>query len=404
MRRVAIIGAGAAGCFCAVELKRRSPETSVTVYEAGPKALAKVAVTGGGRCNLSNSFLPERDLKFIYPRGTTLMKRALRRFSPEDTWNWFESEGVRLVLQEDQCVFPASQDAMQIVRTLLNLMSASGVRLRTGAPVSRITRTGETFVLELPDKREEADAVVVTTGGATQQSLRELLGTFGLKTETPVPSLFTFKVKDAELNSLTGTTVQNVRLSLAGTPYRSEGILLITDWGVSGPATLKLSSYAARHLAGVQYRSGLIINWLNATEEEARAALAALSCRAGSRQVCNARPPELTDRLWRHILNRAGVRPDLRWAELGGKGLNRLVSVLTADSYSIDGRARFKEEFVTCGGVSLESINIGTLECKSVPGLLFAGEVLDIDAITGGFNLQAAWSTGFICAQTLCNF
>ena len=385
--KIAIIGGGAAGCFCAIGLKRRLPDAEVTVYEAGPKLLTKVAVTGGGRCNLTNSFRDVRRLGEVYPRGEQLMRRALAAFSHEDTMRWFEAEGVRLTVQEDQCVFPVSQDAMQIVRTLERCLREAGVRVRLNAPVERV---GDL----------DADRVVVTVGGSSREKLERLLPA-GVEVTPCVPSLFTLKIPDAGLRALMGTVVEQASLALAGTKFRAAGTLLLTDWGVSGPATLRLSSYAARHLAENGYAGTLLINWLDAPEAAAREWMAAAAAEHPQKQAAGTPPAGLTARLWRHLLGRAGLREDLRWAELGSKGAARLASTLTADAYPVAGRARFKEEFVTCGGVALSGVNLNTLESKVCPGLYFAGEALDVDAVTGGFNLQAAWSTAALVAAAM---
>lgn len=385
--KIAIIGGGAAGCFCAIGLKRRLPDAEVTVYEAGPKLLAKVAVTGGGRCNLTNSFRAVRRLGEVYPRGEQLMRRALAAFSHEDTMRWFEAEGVRLTVQEDQCVFPVSQDAMQIVRTLERCLREAGVRVRLNAPVERV---GDL----------DADRVVVTVGGSSREKLERLLPA-GVEVTPCVPSLFTLKIPDAGLRALMGTVVEQASLALAGTKFRAAGTLLLTDWGVSGPATLRLSSYAARHLAENGYAGTLLVNWLDAPEAAAREWMAAAAAEHPQKQAAGTPPAGLTARLWRHLLGRAGLREDLRWAELGSKGAARLASTLTADAYPVAGRARFKEEFVTCGGVALSGVNLNTLESKVRPGLYFAGEALDVDAVTGGFNLQAAWSTAALVAAAM---
>ena len=428
--RMAVIGGGAAGCFCAVNAARRLPEAEITLFEAGPKLLAKVAVTGGGRCNITNSFQDvarngqepgKRRLAEVYPRGDQLMRRALRAFGPEDTLRWFEAEGVRFVVQEDQCVFPESQDAMQIVRTLERCLRQAGVRVRCNAPVGRVEALEDgRFVLrqaqddkgQAQDDRGQAqedrgraqedrfDRVVVCVGGSAQQKLMQLLPD-DIEVTPCVPSLYTLKIPDDGLRALMGTVVEGAALSLAGTKFRSEGTLLLTDWGVSGPATLRLSSYAARHLAENGYTGTLLVNWLAAPEARAREWVAATAAANPRKQAAGTPPEGLTARLWRHVLQRAGLREDLRWAELGGKGAARLAATLTADAYPIAGRARFKEEFVTCGGVSLNAVDIGTLESRAHPGLFFAGEALDLDAVTGGFNLQAAWSTGFVAAGGL---
>ena len=402
--KIAVIGGGAAGCFCAIGARRRLPAADVTLLEAGPRLLAKVAMTGGGRCNLTNSFRDVERLGEVYPRGEQLMKRALQVFSAADTQRWFEAEGVRLVTQEDQCVFPESQDAMQIVRTLERCLRETGVAVRCGTRVERIVPLQEGgYGLEMPDQVGHDgifDRVVVTVGGSSQEKLRRLLPE-GIAVTPCVPSLFTLKAPDAGLRALMGTVVERAALSLAGTHFRAAGTLLLTDWGVSGPATLRLSSYAARHLAGNGYTGTLLVNWLDAPESATREWIAATAAAAPRKQAAGTPPQGLTARLWRHLLGRAGLREDLRWAELGSKGAARLASTLTADAYPVEGRARFKEEFVTCGGVDLSEVRLGTLEAKRFPGLYFAGEALDVDAVTGGFNLQAAWSTAAVVAKGL---
>ena len=399
----------------------------MTVYEAGAKALAKVAVTGGGRCNISNTFENVSSLSEVYPRGEKLVRQAFRALSPEDTRSWWEAEGVRLVEEPVRSegdtpgrLFPVSQDAMQVVRTLENLIRKLGIELKCHAKIEKISREADGFSLTLAGGDAIlADKVVVTTGGGALNLLEGL----GIDIIPPVPSLFTLKLSDSGIKELTGTTIENVTLSLAGTKFRSHGSLLLADWGVSGPATLRLSSYAARHLADSSYRANLLIGWLSLPEAEVRSLLTALSAQApssansvnrahmqsgnvpsgfsSSKMVANTPPAGISSRLWHHLLRRAGLREDIRWAELGSKGLNRLVAVLTADSYEITGRAKFKEEFVTAGGVSMSAVNPSTLESRQHPGLFFAGEVLDIDALTGGFNLQTAWSTGYLVAQNI---
>ena len=402
--RVAVIGAGAAGCFCAIELKRRLPEVQTVIYEAGNRPLAKVAVTGGGRCNLTNSFAGVKSLSSVYPRGEHVMKRGLKRFSNEDVMAWFEKEGVGLVIQDDQCVFPVSQDAMQIVRTLLRLLDRYGVLVRTGSRVTSLApcRDGG-YEVRSSAGSEHFDKVVVTTGGSPKMSGMAFLEPLGLEIVQPVPSLFSFNIKDKSLTSLMGAVVEDACVSIPGTRFSASGPLLVTDWGVSGPAVLKLSSYAARYLAERQYQAQLSIDWLGAdcTEQDTREMVESLRCDNARRMVSTAYPSALTSRLWSHILSRASVRPDLRWGEMGSKGFNKLVSTLVNDTYTIEGKGHFKDEFVTCGGVALSNININTLESKTHPGLFLAGEALDIDAITGGFNLQAAWTTGWIVAHSI---
>ena len=392
MKRVAIIGAGAAGCFCAALLREWCPELAIKLFEAGARPMTKLAITGGGRCNITNDFQGIRSLSEAYPRGERVMKRALKAFSQEDTIRWFTEHGVPCVLQEDHCWFPKSQDAMDVVHCLER--SLKGAELRLSTPVRCPIKPGTAG--DLIVNGETFDYVVVTTGGAPKGI--PFLADLELELIPPVPSLFTFSIPDPELRSLMGLVVE-ASIGLQGTAFKASGPLLITDWGLSGPATLKLSSYAARYLADTGYKGIVAVNWLNVNENEARAQLQKTATESPQKQVSNT--PLLQSRLWSHLMRKAGLREDIRWAELGSKGLNRLTAILTNDTYSMTGKSKFREEFVTCGGVALENVNLNSLESKRYPGLFFAGEVLDIDAITGGFNLQAAWSTGYVCAQSI---
>lgn len=393
MKTAVIIGAGAAGSFCAIELKRRSPETEILLLEAGEKPLAKLALTGGGRCNLTNTFAGIRDIRDAYPRGHQLMKRALHAFGPEATMRWYEDKGVRLVEEDGGRIFPASGDALQIVHTLLRELDRPGIQIRCRHRVTDIRPV-----------LDGADAVIVTTGGSPKRAGLGFLDPLGLPIEEPVPSLFTLKTGEKDLKALMGTVAPDAILSIPGTGFRAAAPLLLTDWGFGGPATLKLSSYAARHLAACEYRTPLSVNWTGGNEQSTRQQLAGLAGQYPQRMAVNTPLPGLPARLWALLLSRSGLRADIRWAEMGSKSLNRLVSTLTNDRCESTGRAAFKEEFVTCGGIALSGLQAGTLEAREHPGLFFAGEVLDIDAITGGFNLQAAWTTGWICAQSAANY
>lgn len=393
--RTAIIGAGVAGCFCAINIKRLHRDCDVEIFESGTHPLAKVAVTGGGRCNLTNSFRNITNLSEAYPRGDKLMRRALSVFSHEDTMNWFEREGVALVTQDDECVFPQSQDAMEIVNTLTRLCRREGVaiHLRTRVNINKVDggfMVGDKFF----------DRVVVAVGGCPKASRLDFLSSLDLAIVPPVPSLFTFNISGDWHQRLMGTVVEDVTVSLAGTKHRSHGAILLTHWGMSGPAILKLSSYAARHLAENDYKGTIAINWCGGENEDTvRQSLGNMMASNAQKLITNAYPQHLTQAHWLVMLERAGVPVTQRWGALNKKHINRLVTVLTADVHHITGRCHFKEEFVTAGGISLSEINIKTMESKRYPGLYFAGEVLDVDAITGGFNLQAAWSMAYVVAQ-----
>lgn len=343
------------------------------------------------------------------------MKRALKEFSNLDAMEWFEREGVRLLTQDDECVFPISQNAMEIVNTLLRLMHRYGVNIITGCKATSLTTpetSGGLYRLEVTlrkgegteNKCFEADYVVVTTGGNPKKAIPFEFNTQGNKLTTlePVPSLFTFNVSDKALQALTGTVVEEVSIRLTGTKFQASGPILITHWGLSGPAILKLSSYAARYLSENEYQSEVAINWFgDSREPEVLELLGEMAVLNPRKQLPNVYPEQFCQRHWLYIINKVGLSADKRWSEIGTKQMNRLASILTNDIHKISGKGQFKEEFVTCGGIALENININTLECKNHPGLYFAGEVLDVDAITGGFNLQAAWSMGWIISQNI---
>ena len=389
--KTAVIGGGAAGFFLAVNLKEMCPEMQVTIFERGKRVLTKVEVSGGGRCNCTNTFLEVSDLKTVYPRGHRLMKRLMKGFAQEDAFRWFENHGVRLTVQDDQCVFPASQDSHTIINCLTGEARRHGVEIRT-----------ETRITSL-DELDGYDFIAVTTGGSPQQQGLQWLADAGHEIEPPVPSLFTLRIDDETLQALMGTVVENATAFIPGTKMRAEGPLLITHWGMSGPAILKLSSYGARHLAERNYLSPLAVNWTNSSEADVMRELQQMAGRQPQKQLHTVAPCGLPSRLWTYLLRKClEQRADGRWGNLNTKELNRLANLLSGgDLYQTAGRAPFKDEFVTCGGVSLQAVNPSTLESRHVPHLYFAGEVLDIDGITGGFNFQAAWTTAFTVARSI---
>ena len=384
-RSVAIVGGGAAGFFLAVNLKERRPHWRVTVFERSQRVLAKVAVSGGGRCNCTNTFALVRDLSEVYPRGHRLLKRLFNVFDQEDAYAWFERHGVPLVVQDDECVFPQAQDSQAVIDCFLSLAHRYGVEVLTGRKVQSLTDVSG------------YDYVAVTTGGSPKGEGLRWLAELGHAIERPVPSLFTFSIHDERLHALQGLVVHEVAVMMPGTKLRASGPLLLTHWGMSGPAILKLSSYAARYLADNGYEAPLSINWVGRTVAEGNLKGDA------HKQLTTYCPLGLPQRLWSYLVERAlGERSRIRWSELNKKDVNRLLNVLTNDNYHIAGRAAFKDEFVTCGGVSLKSIHPHTLESRHIEHLYFAGEVLDIDGITGGFNFQAAWTTAMAVVHAIC--
>ncbi len=390
--RTAVVGGGAAGFFLAVNLKEMVPQMEVTILERSKRVLAKVEVSGGGRCNCTNSFDGVGDLSQVYPRGHRLLKRLFRQFDYRDAYAWFERHGVRLTTQDAGCVFPASQDSHTIINCFLSEARRHVIKICTGAKVEALADLSE------------YDYVAVCTGGSPRAEGLRWLADAGHEIVPPVPSLFTLSIADEALTALMGTVVEQAQAMIPGTKLRADGPLLITHWGVSGPVILRLSSYAARHLAEAGYKMPLSINWTGLREPEVLSALQAVMAQNPQKQLQSVRPCGLPTRLWDYLLQKTlGERATNRWQNLNQKELNRLANVLTNDSYLTAGRAAFRDEFVTCGGIALTSVNPATLESRHVPNLYFAGEVLDIDGVTGGFNFQAAWTTAYVVALAIAD-
>lgn len=381
--KTAIVGGGAAGFFAAINLKEMCPEMQVTIFEKSKKVLAKVEVSGGGRCNCTNSFEAVTDLQQVYPRGHRLLKRLFKTFDYRDAYEWFEAHGVRLTTQDDNCVFPMSQDSHTIINMFLAEAKRHGIEIRTQCKIESL------------EQLKDYDFKVITTGGGTASMA-------GVPTIEAVPSLFTFSIEDEALRALMGTVIEDATASIPGTKLKSNGPLLITHWGMSGPAILKLSSYAARDLHEHNYQMPLTVNWTSQKEPEIQQELREIIIRHPQKQIATIRPLGLPSRLWDYLVAKTlGERAQNRWQNLNQKELNRLTNALCNDQYKIAGRAAFKDEFVTCGGVDLAAVNTNTLESKTLPQLYFAGEVLDIDGITGGFNFQAAWTTAYVVSMAI---
>ncbi len=402
--RIAIIGGGAAGFFLAANIRKSNPDTQIIIFEKAAKVLAKVKISGGGRCNLTNSFTGIKDLVHAYPRGHRLIKKLFKSFDYEDTYQWFEDRGVRLTTQEDQCVFPVSQDSESIILCLKREAQRNGVEIRTGHEVNRMERLENgTFRLSFHSADIPpfyADRVAITSGGAPLPKNLHFLQEMAHETEAPVPSLYTFNIKNEAAHQLMGIVVEEATAWIPGTKFKSQGALLFTHWGMSGPAILKLSSYAARWIHENNYRFPLQICWIEENNtERVTEELKNIQNQHAQKQLASIRPYQLPQRMWNYLIEKSGTAPDKKWGETGKKSINRLVTLLTSDTYEVSGKGSFRDEFVTCGGISLNAVSHQTLESKRYPGLFFAGEVLDIDAITGGFNLQAAWTTAYTVAQ-----
>ena len=394
--KTAVIGGGAAGFFLAINLKEMCPEMEVTIFEKSKRVLAKVEVSGGGRCNCTNSFAAVSDLSQVYPRGHRLLKRLFKTFDYRDAYDWFERHGVRLTTQPDECVFPMSQDAHTIINCFLAEARRHHIEIVTGQKITSLNDLAH------------FDFIAVTTGGMPKSGeflIPQSDDTSGNPAViSPVPSLFTFSIDDAALRALMGTVVDDATVMIPGTGFKASGPLLVTHWGMSGPAILRLSSYAARELHDHHYQMPLAVNWTSRKDPDILQELQTIISRHPQKQIATIRPFDLPSRLWAYLAEKTlGERARNRWQNLNKKELNRLVNALCNDSYQIAGRAAFKDEFVTCGGISLSAVNPHTLESKTLPNVFFAGEVLDIDGVTGGFNFQAAWTTAYTVAKSLCD-
>ncbi len=401
--KVAVIGGGAAGFFAAIEAQRNHPQARVVIFEKSRKLLAKVKISGGGRCNVTNGCTTIAELSKAYPRGSRQLKKAFRIFNTAHTMHWFESRGVALVTQPDNCVFPRSQDSQSVIDCFLKEARKLGVQIETGVGVAAVRAAGGCLELQfLRGARapERFDKVIVATGGSPKRSGLEWLEALGHQIEAPVPSLFTFNMPEEPVTELMGVVVEEVQASIQGTKLKSAGPLLITHWGMSGPAILKLSAFGARVLSEMGYRFRVQVNWANEQNAEVVAdELHAIAAEHSQRSLSNERPRALPKRLWAYLLEKAELPTGKKWGELGKKGVHKLTHLLTNDVYKVEGKTTFKEEFVTCGGVSLKSIDFKTMQSKACKNLYFAGEVLDIDGITGGYNFQAAWTTAYIAGQ-----
>ena len=401
----AILGGGAAGCMLALRLKQHLPHHPIVIFERSAAPLAKVRTTGGGRCNVTNTFAHIDDAAAVYPRGARLMNRLLRATPPAALMQWWEALGVPLRVEAEGRVFPASQQSDTVVGALLTELQRLGVELRTGVDVQHVERQPDGTFLLIDRHGAPLDAppfaqVAVTCGGLSRAEAFAPWRALGHDIAAPCPSLFGLRLDAPALTALSGVTVGEVALALGGTKVRTFGPLLITRQGVSGPGVLRLSAFGARLLAESGHRGTLLISWSGLIDTAAALhELHTLFAAHGGRTVGSVRAFDLPSRLWALLLERAEVPTDRRCAELNRKQLNRLATLLTADAYAVTGRTSHQGEFVTCGGVSLSSVSAKTMESKHVPGLFFAGEVLDIDGVTGGYNLTAAWLTAFTAAE-----
>lgn len=399
---VAIIGGGAAGFFAAIAAKHNYPNASVTIFEKSKKLLSKVKISGGGRCNVTNGCTSIPQLSEAYPRGGKKLKKAFRVFNTQHTMDWFESRGVPLVIQEDQCVFPKSQDSQSIIDCFLKETKKLGINIEIGKGIQALKSIDEKIQLHFLKDHPPLtfDKVIVATGGTPKRSGLDWLEQLGHKIEDPVPSLFTFNMPHETVTKLMGIVVEKTLVSIIGTKLKSNGPILITHWGMSGPAILVLSAFGARLLSERNYEFQIRVNWVQVQNDQVvLEALQKIVQQHPNKILANYRPYLLPERLWLYLLDKSALSEKKKWGELGKKGLHKIVTVLTNDIYTVKGKTTFKEEFVTCGGVSLESIDFSTMQSKVCKNVYFAGEIMDIDGITGGYNFQSAWTTAFIAGR-----
>jgi predicted Rossmann fold flavoprotein len=404
-RQILVVGGGAAGFFGAIAAAEAHPDVRVTLLEAGSEPLAKVRISGGGRCNVTHACFDPVELVKHYPRGGRELRGPFSRFQPRDTIAWFEQRGVRLKTEADGRIFPTSDDSATIVHCLQQAAQTAGVRLWTRAPVTRVQAKDASFVLHLKGEQLLTGDRLLLATGSSPQGYR-LAASLGHSIIPPVPSLFTFNIPDPTLTALAGVSLTSVRLTLGEGKQRLEqqGPLLVTHWGISGPAVLKLSAWGARYLHDCGYRTQLQINWLPAwPATELRQWLQEQRQQTPRKQLQSLRPEGLPQRFWTYLLARVGLDSTGRWSDLSNRDLNALLEGLTRSGYLISGKSAFKEEFVTAGGVALREVDFRSLESRLCPGLHFAGELLNIDGVTGGFNFQNAWTTGWLAGQAMAN-
>ena len=399
--KIVVIGGGAAGFFAAMTCAEQYPQHQVILLEKSSKLLSKVKVSGGGRCNVTHHCFDRVQLSKHYPRGAKFLKNAFKSFMPQDMISWLKQRGVEVKVESDGRMFPTTDSSQTIIDCFLDTCQKLKVQIRTRYEVNAIhLENDNSFRLKIKGKDDLlTDRVIIASGGSPKESGLAWLKALGHQIEAPVPSLFSFNISDKKLQDLQGVSAEQVSLKVQGTKLQSNGPLLITHWGVSGPAILKLSAWGARVLHDMSYQFKIHINWFGeGNEDQIRSKLLQYKSDFPSKKVKN-QSFELSKRLWSYFLDKNGISEEKIWGELSKADINRLTAVLSNDVYEVHGKTTFKEEFVTCGGLSLKNIDVHTMQSHKVPYLYFCGEVLDIDGITGGFNFQSAWTTAFIAGK-----
>jgi hypothetical protein len=399
-----VAGGGAAGFFAAITCAEAAPGIEVTLLEKGPQFLSKVRISGGGRCNVTHACFDAREFAAHYPRGERELIAPFQCFQASDTVAWFESRGVKLKTERDGRMFPPTDSSQIIIDCLLGAARAAGAKLHLNRGIEIVAKRPDGAMdLKLSDGEAlTCDRLLLATGGCRAPALGQLAVSLGHTLEAPVPSLFTFHVETRWLRELAGVSVEAVEASVPGTRLCERGALLLTHWGLSGPAILRLSAWGARKLHGLDYRFPLHLNWLPHLGSEAVAAeLESRRQRQPARFVVNTPIAPLSARLWERLVLASGLPGETRWADVSRAARHQIVQQLLRTELQVTGKSLNKDEFVTCGGVRLREVNLKTMESRLCPGLYFAGELLDIDGITGGFNFQAAWTTGWIAGKAM---
>ncbi len=396
-KKIVIVGGGAAGFFGALNCAAFVPGLSVTILEKTQQLLSKVRISGGGRCNVTHSCFDPAQLISYYPRGSQELRSAFTRFQPSDTWEWFVSHGVELKTESDGRMFPVTDDSTTIISCFLREAQKYNIEIRKGEGVQKVEKISTGFLVQLEQGEVHCDAILVATGSSPQA--HKWIAQLGHTIIPAVPSLFTFTIKDLRLDGLAGVSVPMASLKIKGT---QQGPLLITHWGLSGPGVLKLSAWEARELHACGYKAELQVNWLpQLNKEKIREKLVLMRETAGRLQIGGEGWENLPRQLWKRLLLHAGIDPHKLFSQVAKAEIQRLVEELTASKFAIEGKSLNKEEFVTCGGVCRSEVDFRTMESHICPGMFFAGEVLDIDGVTGGFNFQNAWTTSWIAAQAM---
>ena len=402
-KRLLVIGGGAAGFFCAVNVARMNPGVEVSIVEKTTKLLSKVRISGGGRCNVTHACFSIPDMLKRYPRGAQFLKKSFHHFFTNDTIEWFGSRNVALHEEADGRMFPVTNSSQTIIECLMQEANKYGVKIVMNSEVTRIEKKENGFELFLGDSRVlMADYVCIACGGYPKTSMFEWLLSTGHHFEEPVPSLFTFNMPGNAITKLMGVSVPNVQVKVMGSKLMEQGPLLITHWGMSGPAILKLSAWGAKEFATAGYKFSIVVNWIPAFHENSlREFIQQYRFNAAAQKMLNRNSFQLPQRLWEFLLEQSGIVAEIRWADLPAKEQNKLIKNLCAQEFPVNGKTTFKEEFVTAGGIILSEVDANTMMSRIAPNLFFAGEILDVDGVTGGFNFQHAWTSGFIAAKNI---